>query len=42
MDLSAPANHYPGAQYMINGFCDKFRKLQKKNLPRAQRHDESL
>ena len=34
IDLSAPANNYPGAAYMIPGFTDKFKRLQKKNSPK--------
>ena len=30
-DLSAPANNYPGAQYLIGGFCDRFQKIKHKN-----------
>lgn len=30
MDLSMPANDYPGPIYMIPGFCAKFTKIQKK------------
>ena len=33
LDLSSPANDYPGAQYQIPGFCDKFKTTKKKNIP---------
>lgn len=33
LDLSAPANFYPGSQYLIPGFCDRFEKTKKKNIP---------
>ena len=36
INLSAPANNYPGAIYEIPGFCDKFTKLTKKNSPRKK------
>jgi hypothetical protein len=31
MDLSEPANDNPGAQYGIGGFCEKFRRMKKKD-----------
>ena len=36
IDFSAPANNYPGAVYNIPGFCDKFKKLEKKNSPKKK------
>ncbi len=33
LDLSAPANDYPGSQYFIFGFCDKYKTSRKKNCP---------
>lgn len=35
MDLSAPANMYPGSEYEIKGFCDRFEKMGKKNKGRG-------
>jgi hypothetical protein len=31
IDLSMPANNYPGAKYLIPGFCARFTKIAKKN-----------
>ena len=31
MDLSAPANNYPGAKYIIPGFCRKFKNIVHKS-----------
>lgn len=33
-DLSAPANDFPGAVYLIPGFCDKFKRTKAKNSPK--------
>lgn len=33
-DLSAPANKFPGSIYLINGFCDKFKKTKRKSCPK--------
>lgn len=33
LDLSAPANFYPGSQYLIQGFTDRFKVSRKKNCP---------
>lgn len=33
MDLTAPANDYPGAVYLIPGFCDKFKNTRRKGCP---------
>lgn len=34
IDLTAPANDFPGAVYLIPGFADKFKNTKKKNTPR--------
>lgn len=31
LDLSTPANDFPGSQYYIGSFCDKFKNTKKKN-----------
>lgn len=33
LDLSAPANNFPGSQYLIPGFCDRFKVTRRKNCP---------
>lgn len=33
MDLGAPANLYPGSQYKIGGFTDRFKVIRRKNCP---------
>lgn len=33
LDLSAPANDYPGCKYVIPGFCDRFERTKRKNVP---------
>ena len=30
LDLSMPANDYPGSKYQIPGFCARFTKIEKK------------
>jgi len=30
LDLSMPANDYPGSKYEIPGFCARFTKIEKK------------
>lgn len=30
IDLTKPANNYPGSKYKIPGFCDKFDEIKKK------------
>lgn len=32
LDLSAPANQFPGCEYEIKGFCDRFEKTHHKNV----------
>jgi hypothetical protein len=31
IDLSRPANDYPGSKYIIPGFCDRFRDIRHKS-----------
>lgn len=37
INLSAPANDFPGSVYLIPGFCDKFKNTKRKVTPRQVR-----